>query len=139
MALLLLIDRHNGVPAYRQIMDQVRFQVAGGVLVGGDELPSTRNLSAELGLNPMTVSKAYGLLEREGLVERRPGRSLVVRDVAPERAENGKLDELRRSLAPVVTAARQLGVGRGQLIAVLDQMLDAARASQSAAQEEEPR
>jgi GntR family transcriptional regulator len=121
--MLLAIDRHNGVPAYRQILDQIRFQVASGVLAAGDELPSTRNLSADLGVNPMTVSKAYGLLEREGIAERRPGLSLVVRAVPAERARDGKVEELRRSLAPVVTVARQLGVDREQLIEVLDELL----------------
>ena len=71
--MLLVVDRHNGVPAYRQIMDQIRFQIASGVLRPGDALASTRSLSAELGLNPMTVSKAYGYLEKEGVLERRPG------------------------------------------------------------------
>ena len=48
MSLLLVIDHHSGVPAYRQIMDQVKFQIASGVLTAGEELPSTRSLSTEL-------------------------------------------------------------------------------------------
>ena len=124
--MLLHIDRHNGVPAYRQIMDQVRFQIASGAMAPGDELPSTRKLSADLGLNPMTVSKAYGLLEREGTLERRPGKSLVVRPKGVEEAKGGKLDELRRALGPAVTAARQLQVTREELIDALDQLLGEA-------------
>ncbi len=107
--MLLIVDRHNGIPAYRQIMDQIRFQIASGVLEAGAELPSTRALSAELGLNPMTVSKAYAYLEREGALERRPGKPLIVRETATEN-EDTKHDELRRALLPVVTIVHQLGV-----------------------------
>lgn len=62
----LVIDPHHGVPAYRQLVDQIRLQVASGTLAPGAELPSTRALAQLLGINPMTVSKAYGLLETEG-------------------------------------------------------------------------
>ena len=43
---LLVIDHHNGVPAYRQLMDQIKFQVAAGMLSVGTEMASTRALSA---------------------------------------------------------------------------------------------
>ncbi|MGD8818260.1 MAG: GntR family transcriptional regulator, partial [Acidobacteriota bacterium] len=77
--MILTIDPHSGVPAYRQIIDQVRFHVTSGLLQPGDEIPSTRALSKELGVNPMTVSKAFTLLEEEGVLERRPGLPHVVR------------------------------------------------------------
>ena len=108
--MILDVDPHSGVPVYRQLMDQVRFHVASGLLEPGAELPSTRVLSARLGVNPMTVSKAYGLLEAEGLLERRPGRRLVVRDQDGEQAKTRRTDQLRSALRPVVTAVRQLGM-----------------------------
>ena len=108
--MLLHLDRHSGVPVYRQIQDQVRFLVASGVLGAGAELPSTRALAGELGLNPMTVSKAYALLERDGVVERRPGLALVVR-ARPERdLEATRRAELRGALLPAVRAADKLGL-----------------------------
>jgi GntR family transcriptional regulator len=120
--MLLLIDRHSGIPAYRQIMDQIRFQVASGVLQQGDEMPSTRNLSAELGMNPMTVSKAYGFLEQEGLLERRPGRPLVVSD-SSQGLESQKVEQLRDHLAPVLVIAKQLGLDRNQTLQIITEML----------------
>ena len=77
--MLITIDVHSGVPAYRQLVDQIRLLVAGGRLRPGDEIPSTRTLSAELGLNPMTISRAWALLEQDGVLERRPGLPLVVK------------------------------------------------------------
>jgi DNA-binding transcriptional regulator YhcF (GntR family) len=60
-------------PIYRQIVEQVRRHVASGQWKAGDELPSVRALAQEHAINPMTVSKAYSLLEAEGLLERRRG------------------------------------------------------------------
>lgn len=121
--MLLHVDRHSGVPAYRQILEQVRFQLAGGMLAPGDELPSTRALSAELGLNPMTVSKAYGQLEREGLVERRPGRPLVVRP-RDGQADADRRGELRRGLESAARMARQLGIGAEEATELFAELLD---------------
>ena len=109
--MLIVLDHHNGKPVFRQIVEQVRFQVAGGVVQPGDELPSTRQLAAELGLNPMTVSKAYALLEHEGVVERRPGLALVVRAPRGDEEKARRRAELARVLGPAASAARQLGLG----------------------------
>ena len=89
--MLIVVDPSSGVPVFRQIMDQVRFHIASGLLKAGDELPATRALSAELGVNPMTISKAYNLLERDGALERRPGKPLVVRELSPSDLEMEKI------------------------------------------------
>ncbi len=107
---LLSIDLHNGVPAYRQIMDQIKLQIATGLLPAGAELPSTRTLSAELALNPMTVSKAYGLLERDGILERRRGQTLTVRTVSDAEAQTGRTEPLRQHLAAAAALASQLDI-----------------------------
>lgn len=107
--MFLHLDRHSGVPVYRQIQDQVRFLVAGGVLKEGDELPSTRALAAETGLNPMTISKAYSLLERDGVVERRPGLALVIRAQAEDERDGARREELHAALKAAVVAAGTLG------------------------------
>jgi GntR family transcriptional regulator len=119
---LLIIDASSGVPVYRQIMDQVRFQVAAGLLAPGAELPSTRSLSQELGVNPMTVSKAYGLLEEEGLAVRRPGLALVVADQGGASREL-RHEQLRAALGPAARAVRQLGVPEAEAIEAFRQAL----------------
>lgn len=120
---LLVIDHHNGVPAYRQLMDQIKFQVAAGMLPVGMELASTRALSAELSLNPMTISKAYSLLEREGVLERRRGQTLVIRAVPAAEHEASKLDPLRQQLAEAAVMARQLGIPREQALKLFREVL----------------
>ncbi len=121
--MLLDLDRHNGLPVYRQILEQVRFLVASGVLRPGEELPSTRALAADHGLNPMTVSKAYALLEQEGVVERRPGLSLVVRAPRGDEQDARRREELERVLGPAASAARQLGLDVETALAVFRQVL----------------
>jgi GntR family transcriptional regulator len=121
---LLVIDYHNGVPAYRQIMDQIKLQIATGILPTGTEMPSTRNLSVEISLNPMTISKAYSLLEREGVLERRRGQTLVVRERPAGEAETNKLAHLRKQLADAATMAGQLGISRTQALKLFRETLD---------------
>ncbi|MGD8376719.1 MAG: GntR family transcriptional regulator [Acidobacteriota bacterium] len=122
--MLIVVDPQSGVPVYRQLMDQIRFHVASGILKPGDELPSTRALSSELGINPMTISKAYSLLEREDVVERRPGRPLVVRTIDSGQMRDRKLGQLREGLTAAVTMARQLGITDGDALEMFRRLLD---------------
>jgi GntR family transcriptional regulator len=123
---LLVIDYHSGVPAYRQLMDQIKFQVAAGMMPAGTELASTRALSAELSLNPMTISKAYSLLEREGVLERRRGQTLTVRQLPASELEVRKLDPLRQQLAFAATMAHQLKISREQAVKLFRETLDSS-------------
>ena len=108
--MLVKVDPNSGVPVYRQIVDQIRFKIAAGILAAGDELPSTRALSLELKVNPMTVSKAWGLLEEEGLLVRRAGLSLMVADGSARSGNADRKRELEQKLRPAVDAAVQLRV-----------------------------
>jgi len=125
--MLLVIDHHNGVPAYRQIMDQIKLQIAAGVLPAGTEMASTRGLSAELSLNPMTISKAYNLLEREGVLERRRGQTLVVRALPAGEQQTNKLEPLRQHLASAAVLARQLGISREQALKLFRETLSSSQ------------
>lgn len=125
--MLLNIDRHNGVPAYRQIMDQIKFQIASGLLQPGAELPSTRTLAASLALNPMTVSKAYSLLEHEGVVEHQPGLPLTVRQTDRKAQRATVAAQLRRILEPAAVQLAQLGVPTADAVEMLRKMLSDKR------------
>jgi GntR family transcriptional regulator len=124
--LLIVVDENSGVPVYRQIIDQARFQVTAGLVAAGSELPSTRALSQELGVNPMTVSKAYGLLEEEGLVVRRPGLPLVVAERTMTEAGEAKTAQLRSLLEPLGVAVRQLGIDDEQALEQFRRVLSEA-------------
>src|SRR5215475_1084005 len=78
MARVFILTPQSGTPIYRQLLEQVRRLVASGRLAPGDELPSVRELAVEHAVNPMTISKAYALLEAEGLLERNRGKPMTV-------------------------------------------------------------
>lgn len=106
-ASLFSIATGSPEPIYRQLVEQVRRLAAGGQLQPGDEMPSVREIAQALALNPMTVSKAYGLLEMEGVLARRRGLGMVVADSAPARPAD-RADLLRPTLARAALEARQL-------------------------------
>ncbi len=120
--MLIVVDPHSGVPVYRQLMDQIRFHISSGMLKPGDELPSTRVLSQQLGVNPMTISKAYSFLERDGEIERRPGRPLIVSEMGQQGSMERRTEQLRESLASSVTVARQLGIGPTEAVGIFIDM-----------------
>jgi GntR family transcriptional regulator len=100
--MLLEIDTHSGLPIFRQVLDQIRRQIMAGQMAAGSQLPSVRDLAVQLKVNPMTVSKVYGLLEMEGLAERRRGVGLFVSLGEGRKQEAFKtelLDELLRKAA----------------------------------------
>jgi len=72
------LDLKSGVPFYRQIIDQVKSAIATGSLDPGDRLPTVRQLSVDLSVNPNTVSRAYTELELTGLVETQMGSGTFV-------------------------------------------------------------
>jgi len=106
-----LIQTNSDVPIYRQLVEQVRRLAASGRLKAGEQLPSVRQLAEELAVNPMTISKAYSFLEQEGLLERRRGIGMVLRE------DNNTSDELiRPAVVEVVNQAAQLGITKTELL-----------------------
>jgi GntR family transcriptional regulator len=114
----------SGLPIYRQIVEQVTQQVASGRLAAGEFLPSVRQVAAELQVNPMTISKAYSLLEREGVVEFVRGQGMRVRD---RKERTLKLRDREAALLPflrqVVSQAYHLSLTPDQVRALLDPLL----------------
>jgi DNA-binding transcriptional regulator YhcF (GntR family) len=73
------IDPNNGIAIYEQIVRQVKFAIADGVLVPGQLLPSVRTLAVSLAINPNTIAKAFSQLQNDGVVESLRGRGIAVR------------------------------------------------------------
>ena len=71
----ITINVTDGVPIYRQIVNQVKYLVASGLLQPGEELPPIRTLALQLKVTPNTIVKAYGELESSGVVHKRRARA----------------------------------------------------------------
>jgi len=117
--MLIEIDYHSGVPIYRQVIRQVRQQIMTDGLKEGEQLETVRELAARLKVNPMTISKAYSLLETEGLVERRRGIGLFVASVRKARREEIKKKLLTDIVNKAAITAIQLGVSEEEAVEFL--------------------
>ncbi|MCC6580021.1 MAG: GntR family transcriptional regulator [Phycisphaeraceae bacterium] len=123
-AMLFHVFPGSGVPIYRQLADQVRRLAATGKLREGDYLPSVRQVAQELQVNPMTVSKAYALLEREGVLENVRGQGMKLKTPAPAGSVKDRRQTLKPLLEQVVATAYQLALTPRQVIALLEPMLE---------------
>jgi GntR family transcriptional regulator len=122
--LLFQINPSSGVPIYRQLMDQVRMLVATGRLAANEMLPSVRQIAEELQVNPMTVSKAYSLLELDGVIERVRGQGMrVLAQTKARSTVKDRQQQLQPLLQQVAAQAFQLGLTREQVVAALNPLL----------------
>ena len=119
------LDPSSAEPLYRQLMAQIKRFIASGVLKPGNELPSVRDLAQSFAINPMTISKAYSLLEAEGVLSRPRGARMQVADIAGRHlSQTGRLRLLRPALETLLRQARELGLARGEIEAALKHILD---------------
>jgi GntR family transcriptional regulator len=95
---VFLLNPNSGVPLYLQLQQQFQQRILAGQLHDGAQLPSVRELSAELHVNPLTVVKVYQNLEKEGFVETRRGVGTYVSHQSPAL----KMDARRRQIGPAV-------------------------------------
>jgi GntR family transcriptional regulator len=119
------IDLTNGLPIYEQVARQVKFAVAGGVLKPGELVPSVRELSRELAINPNTVARAYRQLQADGVLEQVRGTGLAVTVGAGERCREQRLYLIRQRVQQVLTEARQSRLGRDELRSMIETELAA--------------
>jgi len=116
-----LLNPNSGIPLYVQLQRQIQQRVLSGQLPQGTQLPSVRELSAELHINPLTVTKVYQLLQQEGFVETRHGLGTYVAHESPAL----KIDARRRQIGPaleqLVTEALHLGLGEKEIQALLSE------------------
>ena len=117
------IDIHSSVAVYVQIENHVQFAIASGRLKPGDQLPSVRELSERLGVNPNTVAKAYRDLEVMGLLYTRRGMGVFVN----KNIESKCGEECRRRiisrLHEVVAEAKSAGMSRKEVLGIIEASL----------------
>jgi GntR family transcriptional regulator len=119
------VDSRSVIPPYLQIVQQVRQALRMGLLDAGDKLPAVREVVAATAVNPNTVLKAYRDLEREGLIEARPGHGTFVLK-RPPGPPPGTHSRLGRSLARWVRQAREAGLDDESIESLLRVTLQAA-------------
>jgi len=112
------LESRSGVPTYLQIVQQVRQAVRLGILRPGDQLPTVKEVVAQLTINPNTVLHAYRQLDLEGIVEGRRGVGTFVAS-DPQPPAPGDVKDLRTSLQRWVERARAAGLDDESMAALL--------------------
>ncbi len=115
----LRISVQDGTPIYQQIVEQIKYLVAGGRLKPGDQVPPIRLLAEQLRINPNTVARAYLELEREGMVTMRQGLGTTVAEVRSLLPRREKLKLLAGPADALLTDARHLDIELDEVIEVL--------------------
>ncbi|MDA1274234.1 MAG: GntR family transcriptional regulator [Verrucomicrobia bacterium] len=121
------IDPHSGIPVYRQLMDQIKYYVAAGTLRPGDQLPSIRELSHALAVNPTTIVKAFSELGHEDVIQIRHGKGAFVAESAYQHSERQREKALRRLARQLAVEAVQMGASMEQVIQVLNEEISDIR------------
>jgi GntR family transcriptional regulator len=113
------IEAAGRQPIYRQIVQQVREAVARGRLMPEEQLPSVRELSRVLVVNPNTVARAYSELERDGLLNTRQGLGVFVAAPKPELTKEARRRRLLEILDKFLTEAVHLGFSHEEILRLI--------------------
>ena len=115
--------RRPRVPIYRQLMDQIRESVARGRLKAGSRLPSVRVLSRELVVNPNTIARVYSELERDGILNTRPGLGVFVAEAQPELSVAARRQRLAEIIDAFLTNAVHLGFSSEEVLSAVSKRI----------------
>jgi GntR family transcriptional regulator len=96
-------------PIYRQLATQIREGIARGRLKCGDKLPSVRELSRTLVVNPNTIARTYTELERDGVLNTRQGKGVFIAELASELTKSARKRRLTDQIDALLTEAVHLG------------------------------
>lgn len=114
--MIFIVDTNSSVPVYAQIVQQVKHAIVTGVLQPGDSLPSLRETSLKLKINPLTVSKAYKQLEYEGIIVTRHGTGSFVADSVQAAATDYANETIEKAVDQLLQDAHQLNIDDDELI-----------------------
>ena len=123
----LRLDYQSGEAIYRQIVEQIKYKIASGELKPTEQLPSIRELAKTLKINPRTVVKAYEELQSGGLVVRRQGQGVFIRDgqdAVPVQTRNKLLQEMARRM---LAEASRLGASEEQVREIFSSVIKQMR------------
>ena len=104
----ITINVADGVPIYRQIVNQVKYLAASGLIKAGEELPPIRTLALQLKVTPNTIVKAYGELESSGVVHKRHGSGTFVSEGRPKLALGERRRVIEQRIDALLAEAHQL-------------------------------
>lgn len=127
--MIIRVDPHSAEPLFAQVVAAVKRVVATGRLNAGDRLPSVRELARELVINPNTISKAYQVLEAEGVTFSRRGAGTFIADRRTVLKREESKRRFREAIEPVLADAVHLGLTKEEVRRAIDAALKELRFS----------
>ncbi|ETI90549.1 MULTISPECIES: GntR family transcriptional regulator [Clostridium] len=113
---MLKIDPRSSTPIYEQIELGIKELILKGGLKSNDKLPSVREMSTILTINPNTISKAYGELERDGIIETLRGKGTFVTDNFKGKVDEKKMDYIQGELKKIILEANYGGISKEEFL-----------------------
>lgn len=123
--MIIVLQDGSEIPVFKQIRNQIVMGISDGRLAPGEKLPTVRGLAEEIGINSMTVNKAYQLLKQEGYIitDRRNG----VRVKESIEQTRGLTAESEQELARLISEAKVKGMTRDEFVGLIDKYFDKGR------------
>ena len=122
--MLFQVDSASRTPIYRQLVGQIREAVARGRLAPESRLPSVRDLSRQLVINPNTVARVYTELERDGVLNTRPGLGVFVAQPRSDLTKRARKDRLTALVDQLLTEAVHLGFSAEEALALISERME---------------
>jgi len=122
----LSLDSHSGAPIYLQIKEQMRLAIATGVIRAGEQLPTVRDLAADLRVNPNTIARVYRELQAEGLLTSLQGSGTFVADGALALVDQQTGDLVRQKMRGVIALGMGVGMSYEQMRELFGEMTEEA-------------
>jgi GntR family transcriptional regulator len=115
------ISASDGVPIYLQVVNQIKYLVAAGRLVAGEELPPIRTLAEKLVVNPNTIARAYRELELAGIVEKRRTAGTYISDQGSPLAKRERMKILTDRIDQLLAEAGHMDVSLDEVLKLMQQ------------------
>ena len=114
--MFIVVSPQNPDPMYKQVTDQIKNAIAGGMIKPEDKLPSIREMTRELGISEITIKRAYADLENEGYIFTRSGLGSFVADVSKEKMRSEKIAGIRQELIRILRSGEKFGISADDII-----------------------
>ncbi|WP_297423713.1 GntR family transcriptional regulator [Clostridium sp.] len=113
---MLRVDPRSSTPIYEQIQLGIKELILKGALKSGEKLPSVREMSSILTINPNTISKAYCELEREGVIETLRGKGTFITDNYKRKVDEKKMEYISEELKKIILKANYSGISKEEFM-----------------------
>ncbi|MCK4267500.1 MAG: GntR family transcriptional regulator [Actinomycetia bacterium] len=117
--MFIVISMTSPDPMHKQVKDQIVNAIAGGNLKPHEQLPSIRQMAAELKISPITIKRSYADMESEGYIYARQGLGSFVCEVNRDKLRVEKLAEIRKEVERIIKEGEKYGISTGEIIAAI--------------------